>query len=129
VNNIEDDISAYFISNSFATTVGTDLLINNLPETTEPDNVVALFSYATAKQTQALNDFEYNFQCRVRDIDYISCRDRIVAIHSAMYRNGTYSATGRRIVFKAPQAPNFLLFDDSSRTHFVFNFSAIVEGY
>ena len=128
--NIEDDVLAFFVEKGFATAVGDGLTINYMPEEEPyPDNAVALFTYATTPQNLALNDFEYNFQCRVRDTDYTSCRDRIVAIHSAMYRTGITTAVGRRVVFKAKQSPAFLLIDDANRTHYVFNFSALVEGY
>lgn len=126
--NIEDDVLSYFIDKGFANSLGDDLTLNLLPETDSPDNLITVFTYANSPQSLALNDFEYNFQCRVRDVDYTSCRDRIVAIHSAMYRQGV-TIGGRRIIFKARQSPAFLLFDDANRTHFVFNFSATTTGY
>lgn len=128
MSNIETDVMNYIASNS-SFVINTDLFINFLPETSSTDNIIVLFTYANSPQELALDDQYFNFQCRVRDVDYDTCRDRAIELHKILNRTGTTSLEGRRIVFKPSQSPSFLMFDESDRVHFVFNFTALVEGY
>ena len=123
---IEDDILKLLEDNGHGV-INDSLFVNYLPN--EVDEAIVIFSYASPPQTAATDDFEYNFQCRVRknSDDYDAARAEAFAIHAMFNRTGV-DTVGRRIVFRPANPPNFLYYDDSNRPNFVFNFTVITTG-
>ena len=132
MSNIENDVLNYIANSGVETlSIGTNLLLNFLPEDTTgvDDNLVVIFTYATSANPYNTSDYDWKFQLRVRDTDYDLCRTRAVAYHTLLNNVGIYSSEGRRILFRPSQPPSFLEIDDSNRTIYVFNFTALTEGY
>ena len=126
------DIATYLIAQHITgvTGDGIDIFKDIMPD--EPDNCLALIEYL-GNVAFINNTTNRSVQVRVRDIDYVNGKTKIVAIYDALYQPESeirivdFTATRWGIV-KARNYPYKLNNDERDRVIFVFNMGIVTIG-
>jgi hypothetical protein len=120
------DIADYFINQTQATAIGTDIFVNFLPP--DIDNCIVIYDTGGPPSDKAFGDKEVAFkypriQVRVRNTNIVTAESKAGTLHGLL--DGWNGATLNSVVYLDAECiesqPFFLIMDDLNRTNFVFN--------
>ena len=119
------DVANYLINNSLATSIGTDIFLDNKPD--QPDNIVSIFEYA-GSSTTGVSALDRRIQISVRNKSYSVARSKAWEIFNLLDKSenkgeGIQLTQNRVSVINALQQPFKLETDVNERSVFVCNYA------
>jgi hypothetical protein len=125
---VGDDLLQYLEVQSYGVR-GETLFLDSMPA--KPNNIVVVFSSSPSGVQLKIPDLRYVFQIRVRNKNYEDARRIINSIFNKL-DNGTGKqsivlSNNRRVVVLTNTPPYFLMEDNVSRYHWIYNFSILTR--
>jgi len=119
------DVANYLINNSLATSIGTDIFLDNKPD--QPDNIVSIFEYA-GSSTTGVSALDRRIQISVRNKSYSVARSKAWEIFNLLDKSenkgeGIQLTQNRVSVINALQQPFKLETDVNERSVFICNYA------
>ena len=119
------DVANYLINNSLATSIGTDIFLDNKPDL---DNIICVFEYAGLPTTTGVSALDRRIQILVRNKSYSVARSKAWAIFNLLDKSegkgeGIILTQNRVSVINALQQPFKLETDVNERSVFICNYA------
>jgi len=118
------DIANYLINNSLATSIGTDVFLDNKPD--QPDNLISIFEYSGS--TTNVSILDRRIQILVRNKSYSIARSKAWAIFNLLDKSeekgeGIQLTQTRVSIINGLQQPFKLETDANERSVFICNYA------
>jgi len=118
------DVANYLINNSLATSIGTDIFLDNKPDL---DNIICVFEYAGLPTTTGVSALDRRIQILVRNKSYSVARSKAWAIFNLLdiedKGEGIQLTQTRVSIINALQNPFKLETDANERSVFICNYA------